>query len=181
MEFGEVIKMRCSVRRFSDRPVEEEKVKEIFESARLAPSWANKQSWSFVAVRDKEKIALVVKVAGTLNSWLKTAPMIVIACGDPRLSGKRESIEYFGIDVAIAAEHLVLAAANAGLGSCWVGVFDEKKIKEILGIPEEIRIVSMIPIGYPAENQGIRADMSRFVLGSKKRKPLTEIVHYDSW
>lgn len=181
MEFGEVIKLRCSVRRFDERPVEEEKVKEIFESARLAPSWANKQCWSFVAVQNKEKIGLLLKAAGVLNGWLKTAPMMVIVCGDPRQSGQREGIEYFGIDVAIATEHLVLAAANAGLGSCWVGVFDEKKIKEVLAIPEPLRIVAIIPVGYAAENQGIRAQMSKVVMGSKKRKPLAEIVHYESW
>ena len=90
-------------------------------------------------------------------------------------------MDYFLVDVSIAMEHLVLAAADLGLGTCWIGAFDEKKIKTILSIPDNIRIVALTPIGYPAEKQNFREKMTRKVIKSSKRKPLDEIVHYEKW
>jgi len=119
------------------------------------------------------------KAAGIINSWLKKAPIIIVACADPKLSGMRNSIEYFMVDVAIAMEHIILAATNFGLGSCWIGSFDESRIKKVLEIPNNIRVVAMTPIGYPAEK--IMGDITRFIVRGKKRKPLNKIVHYDKW
>lgn len=181
MEFTDVIKSRRSVRRFSDREVEDEKIKQILECGRLAPSWANKQCWSFIIVRDKEKIESLSQAAGMINSWLKKVPIIMVACGDPKLSGIRSGIEYFIVDVAIAMEHFILAAANLGLGSCWVGSFDENRIKEVLKIPNNMRVVAITPIGYPVKKVGLKENITRFIVQSKKRKPLNEIVHYDRW
>jgi nitroreductase len=181
MEFDEVISTRKSVRKFSEAPVEQEKLEQILESARLAPSWANKQGWRFVVVQDPEKLKKVSKAAGVINVWLKKAPVIVLACGDKKSSGLREGIHYIYVDVSIAMEHLVLAAANQGLGTCWVGAFDEQKMKDILGIPEDVRVIALTPVGYPAEKEGMREKVSKKVMGSKKRKPLEEIVFYDSW
>jgi nitroreductase len=161
--------------------VEDEKIEQILECARLAPSWANKQCWNFVIVRDKEKIELISEAGGRVNSWLKKAPVIIVACGDPGLSGIRNGIEYFMVDVAIAMEHLILAAANLGLGSCWIGSFDENRTKRVLEIPNNMRVVAITPIGYPAEKAGVREIMTGIILRSKKRKHLNEIVHYDKW
>ena len=181
MEFTDVVKLRRSVRKFSNQEVEKEKIEQILECARLAPSWANKQCWSFIVVKDKEKIELLSKAAGTVNIWFKKAPIMIVACGDPKLSGIRKGIEYFMVDVAISMEHLVLAATDLGLGSCWIGAFEEEKIKDVLGIPNNIRVVAITPIGYPAEKVGVQETITRVILRSKKRKPLDEIVHYDKW
>lgn len=181
MEFTDVVKLRRSVRKFRTQEVENEKIEQILECARLAPSWANKQCWSFVIVKNKEKIKLLSKAAGVVNIWLKKAPIIIVACGDPRLSGIRNGIEYFIVDVAIAMEHLILAAADLGLGSCWIGAFDEDRIKEVLEIPNNIRVVAITPFGYPAKKVGMQENITRVILRSQKRKPLSEIVHYDKW
>ena len=122
-----------------------------------------------------------MKSAGMVNKWVKTAPAMIIACGDPSLSGSHDGMDYYLVDVAIATEHLVLAAANLGLGTCWIGYFDEAKLKEILNIPEKLRIVALIPIGYPAKRKGLKQELTKMVVGAKKRKPLDEIVHYDGW
>jgi len=181
MEFIDVVKSRRSVRKFSEQDVEDKKIKHILECARLAPSWANKQCWSFVVVRDKDNIKLLSTSGGIVNNWLQKAPIIIVACGDPKLSGVRDNLQYFMVDVAIAMEHLVLAAANLGLGSCWIGAFDENKIKETLKIPNNIRVVAITPIGYPAEKTSLRENISSFVLQSKKRKSLDGILHYEEW
>jgi len=181
MEFTDVVKLRKSIRRFSDRKVEDERIEQILECARLAPSWCNKQCWSFVIVRDKERIELLSETAGKINSWLKKAPIIIVACGDPILNGIHNSIEYFTVDVAIAMEHLILSATDLGLGTCWVGGFNEDRIKEILEIPNNMRIVAITPVGYPAKKAEIKEDTTRLMLQSEKRKPLNEIVHYDKW
>lgn len=181
MEFIDVIKSRRSVRKFSDQEIENEKIEQILECARLAPSWANKQCWSFVIVKDKEKIELLSKSTGMVNRWLREIPIIIVACGDPNLSGVRENIVYFMVDVAIATEHLILSATDLGLGSCWIGAFDENRIKEILGIPDNIRVVALVPLGYPAKKAGMQENITRIALQSKRRKAFNEIVHYEKW
>jgi nitroreductase len=89
-------------------------------------------------------------------------------------------MERYLVDMAISMEHLVLAAADLGLGTCWIGSFDEAKVKRILGVPESIKAVALTPVGYPAE-EGLRAKMTKSLVGSAKRKTLEEIVHRDHW
>jgi len=98
-------------------------------AARLAPSWANKQCWSYVVVKDKAKIEKLAN--GIVNSWLKQAKVVIVACGDPKKSGSRNGIDYYLVDVAISMEHLVLAATDLCLGTCWIGTFDEAEVKKI--------------------------------------------------
>jgi nitroreductase len=180
MEFIDVIKTRRSVRKFKDQEIEPEKLERMLECARWSPSWANKQCWHFVAVSDREMIKKVSQTS-MINKWLKTAPAIIVACADPKASGERNGIDYFTVDTAIAMEHLVLAAADQGLGTCWIGAFNEDKLKEILGIPENIRLVALTPVGYPMDNPGLGEIVTRSIIGSKKRKPLDEFVHHDGW
>ncbi len=178
MEFMEVIAARKSVRGYTDKDIEEEKFTKIFESARMSPSWANKQCWSYILVRDKEKIT---KLAGGLvNSWMKHAKAIIVACGDPKKSGSRNGMDYYLVDVAISMEHLVLAAADLGLGTCWIGGFDEAKVKQILDIPEKIKVVALTPLGYPSV-EGVRNKLVTKLIGSNKRKTMENMVHYDKW
>lgn len=180
MELVEAIKARTSVREYSNKAVEEEKITHVLECARLAPSWSNKQCWRFIVIRDKNIIDEIAKTT-VINHWLKTAPVVIVACGDPTESGSHDDLTYYMVDVSIALEHLVLGATDIGLGTCWIAGFHEQKIKEILGIPKRIRIVALTPLGYPIDRKGIVEQITKTLLRAKKRKTLDEIVHYDHW
>ena len=180
MEFESLIKARESIRSYSNKKVEDEKINFVLESARLAPSWRNRQCWQFVVVKDKKIIKDLSKTS-IINLWLKKVPVIIVACGDPKQSGLRNGINYFIVDVSIALENIVLAATDKGLGTCWIGGFNEKKVKEILEIPEHIRVVALTPLGYPAEKKRFFENLAKIVTQSKKRKSLDKIIHYDKW
>jgi nitroreductase len=180
MEFIDVVKSRSSVRTYDSIEVEDDKINYVLECARLAPSWVNKQCWSFVVVKDKKTIKILSKTT-IINRWLRKVPCIIVACGDPKLSGTHNGIEYFTVDVAIAMEHLILAATDMGLSSCWIGGFNEKKVKEALGIPKRIRVVALTPLGYLAKKRRILGGIIKIITRSKKRRSLDEIIHYDKW
>ena len=167
MELMDVIRKRRSVRRYKPDPVPEEEIKYILESARLAPSWANKQCWRFVVVTD-QAVKDAVGAAG--NRWIAKAPVIIVACADPTDVGVKGDQHYYLVDIGIAMEHLVLAAAERGLGTCWIGWFNEAKVREALGIPENIRVVASTPLGYPNEEPADRG-----------RKSLEEISSYNKF
>jgi nitroreductase len=180
MELIDVIKSRTSIREFSATDVEDEKITYVLECARLAPSWMNKQCWRFIVIKDKETIETIAKTS-LINRWLKTAPVLIAACADPTESDTHNSIDYSHIDVSIAFEHLILGATDVGLGSCWIGGFNEEKVKEVLEIPKRIRVVALTPLGYPVEKRSIVEGITKTVLRAKKRKTLDEIVHYEHW
>jgi nitroreductase len=184
MDTIEAIRTRRSVRKFLDRPVEPEKLQAVLEAARLAPSWANMQCWRFVVVRDpavKERISELSYVeaffatrgykANPAQAALAAAPVVIVACADPTLSGELRGQQYYLTDIGIAAENLMLAAHAQGLGSVFVGVFDEEPLGELLDIPPEFRIVGLFPLGYPENEQ--KAGLPR--------KPLDDIVYYEKW
>jgi len=167
VEFMEVVRRRRSVRKYRPDPVPQAKLDRMLEAARLAPSWANGQCWTFVVVTDaKVKNAL----AGAGNEWIEEAPAIIAACADPAKSGEKGDQGYYLLDIGIAMEHLILAAADEGLGTCWIGWFDEQKAREALGVPTEARVVALTPVGYPDEEPEPRP-----------RKLLGEIVRKDRW
>jgi len=180
MEFESVIKGIESIRSYSNKKVEDEKINFALESARLAPSWRNRQCWQFVVVKDKKIIKDLSKTS-IINYWLQKVPVIIVACGDPKQSGFRNGINYFIVDVSIALENIVLAATDKGLGTCWIGGFNEKKVKEILRIPEHIMVVALTPLGYPAEKKRFFENLAKIVTQNKKRKSLDEIIHDDKW
>jgi nitroreductase len=180
MEFTDVIKNRSSIRSYIDREVEEEKIQYILECARLAPSWTNKQCWRFIVVKNKDMVTELAKTS-LINRWLKTAPIIIVACADPTESGTHNGIEYYTVDSSIAFEHLILAATNVGLGTCWIGGFDEEKVKTLLDIPKRIRVVALSPLGYSSEKKSIVDSAFQMITKAKKRKSLEEIVHYNRW
>jgi nitroreductase len=180
MEFIDVIKARTSVRDYSDKQVEEEKITYVLECARLAPSWENKQCWRFIVIQNKETIQQIAKTS-VINRWLKTAPVILIACADPTESGSHDTLEYYAVDVSIALEHAILAATDVGFGTCWIGGFNEEKLKELLEIPKRIRIVALTPLGYPVGTKGLAQRITTALLKAKKRKTLEEIVHHEHW
>ncbi len=170
MDLTQLIKKRKSVRQFTSQPVEDEKIEQILECARLAPSACNLQCWHFIVIKEKENVVKAARAGGTHNNWLKDAPALIIACGDPKKSTEHNGIQYYIVDVAIAMQHLVLAATELGLGTCWIGNFDEKIARAELGIPENIKVVAITPLGYPDDKEP-----------SPKRKPLEKIVHHERW
>jgi len=167
MEFMEVVRRRRSIRKYRPDPVPQAKIDHVLEAARLAPSWANGQCWTFVVVTDV-KVKRALAEAG--NDWIEAAPAIVAACANPKQSGMKGDQSYYLLDIGIAMEHLVLAAAEQGLGTCWVGWFDEKKARKALGAPASIRVVACTPLGFPDETPEQRP-----------RKALGEIVRRDQW
>ncbi len=180
----EAIKTRRSVRKFSGKPVEPEKLQAVLEAAAQAPSWANMQCWRFIVVTDqavKERISDLSYVeaffatrgysSNPAQKALAEAPVVVVACADPTESGTLRGQQYYLTDMGIAAENLMLAAHAQGLGSVFVGVFQEEELGELLEIPPDIRIVGLFPLGYPLGE----------VKGGGARKPLKQIVHYEKW
>ena len=166
MNFLELVRKRCSVRQYSDRTVEPEKMDYVLEAARLAPSAVNKQPWHMLLVESEEKRQLLQSCYN--REWFKQAPLYLIVCGDHTESWKRaDGKDHLDIDVAILTEHLCLAAAEQGLGTCWVCNFNVARCKQLFNLPEDLEPIVLLPLGYPADESAFE--------GEKKRKALTEI------
>ena len=150
MTVFEAIQQRYSVRRYNGQAVEPEKLARVLEAARLAPSAGNRQEWRFVVVTDEQTRQELMKAAAD-QGFVGQAPVVIAACA--------ETDEYtmpcgqlsYPIDVAIALEHIALQAVAEGLGTCWVGAFDEAAAKQILDIPQEVPVVELMALGYPAD------------------------------
>jgi len=168
MSVLDVIRKRYSCRAYQDKSVEQEKLDCILEAARLAPSAKNMQDWRFVVVTDK---AIKSKVAGTTNrpEVFEKAGAIITACSNSDYI-MRCGQAIGPIDVAIALEHISLQAADLGLGTCWIGSFDADKVRQILAIPEDVAIIELMTVGYPADSKP-----------EPKREPIEKIVCYDTW
>ncbi len=175
MEFYDVIKSRKSIRKYSPKKVPEDALERILEAARWAPSWANKQCARYVVVDDPALFPNIV--SGIVVGW--GAPTYVVACADPANSGHKGGKDYYMLDVGISMEHLILAAAAEGLGTCWIGgMFDEASVKRALEIPENMRVVAITPLGYPEESErkSLVGSAIRAAVGADSRKPLGEIA-----
>lgn len=173
MDIFQVFRDRRSIRKYKDTPVEQEKIEQVLEAARLAPSWKNMQCWRFMVLTDADLRAGVLEAFPADNPGRKAiaaAPVLIVVCGNPAESDVENGIEYFVADVAIAFEHLCLAAHAVGLGTCWMGLFDEKKVKRSLGIPDDIRIVGITPLGYPDQEPNPRP-----------RKQLSDIAFFNEY
>ncbi|HIH88278.1 TPA: nitroreductase [Candidatus Bathyarchaeota archaeon] len=166
MEFMDVVKKRRSIRKYKPDRVPKAEIEYVLEAARLAPSWANRQCWRYIVVTDEATRKRI-----TMTEWAAKAPVVIVACGDPSKAGNRDGKPYYMLDMGISMEHLVLAASEHGLGTCWLGgQFDEKTVREALGVPESHRIVAMTPLGYPDESPP-----------AKERKPLPELATWEKW
>ena len=181
MEFAEVIRQRRSVRKYADRPIEDEKLRYVLEAARSAPSASNRQSARHIVVRDPATIAAIGKPSGAINRWLAKAPTVIVVCGDASRPYSDHGVHFWQVDATIAAEHIVLAAVDVGLGTCWIGVFDEAEIRATLGIPDEVLILGLLAIGYPAERMSAEERLTRTAIRADKRRPLDESVHWERW
>ena len=184
MEFFEALSTRRSIRTYQDRPIEEEKLHAVLDAVRASPSWANQQCWRLVVVRDaatKQGISELSYLESFFapkgyktNPAMKAlaqAPAVIVLCADPTQSGTVRGQDYYLADAGIAAQSLMLAARAQGLGTVFVGVFQEEPLRDLLGIPESIRVVGLFPLGYPAEGKK----------EGPKRKGLEEICFFERW
>jgi nitroreductase len=186
MGFMDIVVKRRSIRRYKPDLVSEEKLRYVLDAARLAPSWGNRQCWKYIVVTDEVLRKKIIERSPTPpvetrhrdegrsmrpREWPAQAPIIIVGCADPAKSGNKEEKPYYLLDMGISMEHLILAAAEQGLGTCWIGGgFDETIVKEALGIPEEIRVVALTPLGYPDE-----------VTEPRPRKTFEEITCRNRW
>lgn len=149
MDLYEAIKTRRSVRKYQRTPVPQDKLLRIWEAVRWAPSACNLQPWKFLVVNSPDKRA---KLKGILQDWALEAPVLIIALGNRENAWRRDNESIHPVDVAIAVEHLVLAATAEGLGTCWICAFDRKRLSAALNIKPEWDPVAVIPLGYSADD-----------------------------
>lgn len=177
MSFLDLVRRRQSVRRYADRPVSREAIDRCLEAARLAPSACNSQPWSFLVIDDPENVRDLAGKAFSgiyrMNRWAATAPVLIVVITEKSkyyasLGGQVRDTRYNLIDIGIAGEHLALQAAEEGLGTCWIGWFDEKAVKRKLGIPRGKKTDIVITLGYPADER----------IRDKKRESLNAIRRY---
>ncbi|MEM2105981.1 MAG: nitroreductase family protein [Candidatus Bathyarchaeia archaeon] len=172
MDVFEAVQQRRSVRAYDSTPVPKDKLMKILEAARLAPSAGNVQPWHFVVVTDYEKRRKIAE-SGRFARFLAEAPVVIVGCGDERASPK-----WYVVDVAIAMQNMVLTATSEGLGTCWIGDFDEKLVKELLRIPENYHVVALLAVGYSREKFDIQGKILHLV---RRRKKLKNIVSFEEF
>ena len=169
MDFAELVRKRYSVRAYQSAPVSEEVLLQVLEAAQLAPTAANRQAFQLVVVHTAGREGELQRIYD--REWFTQAPVILCACGLPADNWvRRDAKNYNDVDVAIVMDHLILAAANLGLGTCWIGAFDPTAAREVFGLPPGVEPIALTPLGYPA-------DQPR----PKKRRPLSELVRYEHW
>ena len=168
MALLDIIRERYSCRSYIDKPIEREKLDQIFEAARLAPSAKNMQDWRFVAVSEKSKKMQVAESTNHPEIFGKAGVMIVACSNTDYVMRCGQSAG--AIDVAIALEHICLQATELGLATCWIGSFEPEMVRKVLEIPQGVAIIELMALGYPADK-------------AKKpsREPVEKIVCYDKW
>lgn len=174
MEFYEVIKTRRSVRSYKKDTIPEEVLKRVLNAARIAPSGSNRQPWKFIIIKEPKIKEKMIELCDG-QKFVAEAPVLIVACGkNIHYNRGRWMGDYSVIvDVAIAVDHLTLAARAEGLGTCWIGSFDNEGIKKFLGIPEDVNVVALTPLGYPEDPSVFKE--------TKNRKNLEEIICYNKW
>lgn len=165
-----IIKKRQSVRSYLNKKIPKKELAKILEAARLSPSAKNLQSWKFIVVDNKELIKKFVEPCKG-QKFVGEADVIIVGCSD-NIDYKMTCGQYaYTVDLAIAIENMNLMATELGIGCCWIGAFYEEKVKELLDIPNNVRIVSLLTLGYPKEE----------LSGVKNRKKIEEIISYNKW
>ncbi len=169
MDFQELIRHRYSVRSYKPDAVEDDKLQQVLEAARLAPTAANRQPFRVIVVHTEGRQEELRRIYD--KTWFVEAPIVMCVCGVSdetwvRAGGR----SYLDVDVAIAMDHIILAAADLGLGTCWIGAFDAGPARELLGLPDSVEPIVFTPLGYPNDQ-----------LRPKTRRPLEELVAYERW
>jgi nitroreductase len=170
MKIIEEIVNRRSIREYSQKTIEPEKLARILEAARLAPTARNQQDWKLILVKNSAIKEKLVDLAAPHQQFLKGAQIIIAACALNPTYIMRCSHPAYLIDLAIVLEHVALQAVREGLGTCWIGSFDEEKAKTVLGIPQDVRIVELMSMGYPGQ-----------LPTAENRKSIQDLIRWDSW
>ncbi len=170
MEYSQLIANRYSVRAYKPDPVEDDKLRKVLEAARLAPTAANRQPFQIIVLHTegrKEELGRIYH-----REWFVQAPLILCGVGVPREGWVRSDDQrrYLDVDVAIVMDHLILEAANQGLGTCWIAAFNAKAARQALRLPDDVEPLIFTPLGYPADRPKV-----------KERKPLESLVRYEHW
>lgn len=169
MEFRDLIQQRYSVRAYKRDEVPQDMLNRVLEAAILAPTAANRQPFRILVIHTAGRQADLQRIYG--REWFVQPPLVICACALTRESWvRRDGKNFADVDVAIMMDHLTLAAANEGLGTCWIGAFDPGAAREVLGLPEGVEPIVFAPLGYPADS-----------LRPKQRKPASELIKYDHW
>lgn len=170
MEFSKLIESRYSVRAYKSDAVQEEKLQAVLNAARLAPTACNKQPIQFVVIHTAGRQHELKRIYGA--EWFSQPPIVICACmvtSEAWVRGS-DSKMHGEIDAAIAMDHLILAAANEGLGSCWICAFDPSAAREVLRLPPGVEPIAFTPLGYPADSPR-----------EKRRKPVEDLVKFERW
>ena len=169
MDVMDAIQQRFSVRKFKDYEIEEEKLERVLEAARLAPSARNLQEWRFVVVEDGEMRHALGQAANG-QQFVAEAPAVIVGCAVTSEHVMSCGLHCFPIDVSIAMAYMTLQAVEEDLGTCWIGAFNSDRVRDLLGIPNDVIVVGLMPIGYPDAEAP-----------SKKRMSLEEIAMHERW
>ena len=167
MSLSELIQQRYSVRGYKADPVEEDKLQQVLEAARWAPTASNRQRFQLIVIHTDGRQEELRRIYD--KEWFVQAPVVLCACRYP-MGPERKRKDYTDVDVGIVVDHLILAAAELGLGTCWIGAFDPAAAREVLGLPDEVEPVVFTPLGYAADSPR-----------PKQRKPLSDLVRYEHW
>jgi nitroreductase len=165
MQFMELIKKRHSIRAYKSNKIESEKLEQILEAARVAPTAANRQAFKIVVISTEGRQEELKAIYN--RDWFVKAPVIIGICSQPQKAWKRsDGKNYADIDAAIVMDHIVLAAADLGLGTCWIGAFDPKAAREILKLEEGLEPIAFTPIGYADQHNlhSMRKDLEEIVI-----------------
>lgn len=161
---------RRSIRRYRSESVPDDVLQQVLEAGRWAPSASNRQPWTFIVIRDPTvRRAVAQHAAYYFVRWahVEEAPVVIALCGDTK---NRLYRQFLHEDIGLAGAYMMLQATALGLGTCWIGGLDRKPLSDILKVPPHIEIVALLTLGYPAETPP-----------PPPRKPLEEIVHYETW
>jgi nitroreductase len=169
MDVFMAIEKRRSIRTYKETEIEAEKIDKILESARIAPSAANRQEWKFIVVKDSNTRKKLEKAAMG-QKFVTEAPVTIVACSTESERVMPCGQYAYTVDLSIAVSFMILEATELGLGTCWLGAFQENEVKEVLDIPEEIRVVAMFTLGYADEDPS-----------SRPRKSIDEIISYEKY
>ena len=167
MTFLELAQARYSVRGYKPDPVAADKLQQVLEAARLAPTAGNRQRFELIVIHTAGREEELRRIYD--RDWFVQAPLVICACRHP-MDLARQRKDYTDVDVGIVVDHLILAATELGLGTCWIGAFDPVAAREILGLPDEVEPVVFTPLGYPAAPPR-----------EKQRKSIDELVRYEHW
>lgn len=169
MDFLDLVKSRYSVRAYKNQAVEDEKLEKILEAAQLAPTAVNYQPFKLIVINTKGREEDLKRIYQA--EWFSEAPLVICVCCEPDNAWvRRDGKNFADVDATIVMDHIILAAASFGLGTCWIGAFDAEAAQEILKLPANVNPLVFTPIGYPADE-----------IGEKKRKDLSELVRYEHW